>query len=705
MKPLILCSILCLYLLGCNDSQKMNYPNSKKIDHQDLYFDHNISDPFRWLEDLESQETQQWVDSQQTFTQNYLSKIKVKPKLYKLLKSISSYEKQYRPFKAGKYRYYFKNTGLQNHAVLYQEQVNGKANVFLDPNLFSKDGTASLTRFAFSEDGTKFAYLVSESGSDWNKLYIINVSDKKMIDQPISQVKFSGLSWYKNEGLYYSKYPDKNQASFSKKLDKHLVYYHKLGTSPQEDNVVFGEKDSYRYIYATVSDNQKYLIINAAHSTSGEEVYIKPLKSKREKFYKLVKGFSSDYQFIDATENNVFFLTNNQAPNYKLVKLSLENFGQPKWVDVIKEDAYPLKISKGANYFFAHYIKDVESLIKQFDYEGNWIRNVDLLEEGTVSGFSGKSSDPLLFYSVTNYYSPNQIVSYDPATGKSKLHWQPKLSFDSAKYESKKLFYRSADGTKIPLIITYKKGMNFDGNKPLLLYGYGGFNISLRPSFNTFAASWLKIGGIYAVANIRGGGEYGKTWHKAGTKQQKHNVFDDFIAAAEYLIEEGYTQSSKLAIQGGSNGGLLVATVMNRRPDLMRVVLPDVGVLDMLRYQYFSAGAGWAYDYGLSSDSEAMFKYLKSYSPYHNINPLAQYPSVLISTSDHDDRVVPSHSYKFAARLQQEAASTKNPLLIRIERNAGHGSGVPLSKRLEKSADILSFIWHEMDLESSLILE
>lgn len=680
-----------------NLNMTIQYPKTKKTNTVDTYFGTNVADPYRWLENDRSAETEAWVKAENKVTFNYLHKIPFRDVIKERLTKLWNYEKVGAPFKRGDYFYFYKNNGLQNQYVLYRQKDKSKPEVFLDPNKFSKDGTTSLGSVSFSKNGEKVAYAISEGGSDWRKVIVMDALSKKILEDTIKDVKFSGLSWYKNEGFYYSSYDKPKGSELSAKTDQHKLYYHKLGTKQKEDKVIFGLDKKRRYVGGYVTEDQKYLVISAATSTSGNELYVKDLSHHHNKLITVVDNFESDNGVVDSDGKYLFISTNLNAPNKKIIKVSFDKPTPEHWVDFIPETKNVLSINTGAGYFFAKYMKDAVSQVKQYNKNGKLVREIKLPGIGTASGFGGKKEDTDLYYSFTNYTTPSSIFKYDPKTGISIDYKKPKVDFNSDLYESKQVFYTSKDGTKIPMIITYKKGMKLNNKNPTILYGYGGFNISLTPSFSIANAVWLEMGGIYAVPNLRGGGEYGKAWHDAGTQMKKQNVFDDFIAAAEYLIANKYTSSDYLAIRGGSNGGLLVGATMTQRPKLMKVALPAVGVLDMLRYHTFTAGAGWAYDYGTAEQSKEMFEYLKGYSPVHNVKKGVQYPATLITTGDHDDRVVPAHSFKFAAELQ-EKQSGNNPILIRIETNAGHGAGTPVSKTIDQYADIFSFTLYNMGI-------
>lgn len=701
MKKLVSSIFIAAIIVSCNKTESVNnqealaYPETRKDTVVDTYFGEKINDFYRWLEDDRSDETAAWVKAQNEVTFAYLDKIPFRDQLNKQLTEKWNYEKIGAPFTEGDYTYYFKNDGLQNQSVLYRKDKSGKEEVFLDPNTFSKDGTTSLADISFTEDGSLVAYAISEGGSDWRKVIVLNTKDKSVVGDTLIDVKFSGLSWYKNEGFYYSSYDKPDGSELSAKTDEHKLYYHKLGTPQATDQVVFGDKTKRRYVGGYVTNDQKYLVITAANATSGNELYLKDLSQANAPVKTIVTGFDNDYSVIDSKDGKIYIVTNLNAPNQKLVAVDEASVANKNaWTDVIAETENVLDLSKAGGYFFAHYMKDAVSVVQQYDYNGTKVRDIELPGLGTAGGFGDKKDATELYYSFTNYITPGTIYKMDIASGASDVYQQPKVKFNPEDYESKQVFYTSKDGTKVPMMITYKKGTKLDGTNPTMLYAYGGFNVSLTPSFSIANAVWLENGGVYAVPNLRGGGEYGKKWHNAGTQMQKQNVFDDFIAAAEYLIENKYTSSEKLAIRGGSNGGLLVGATMTQRPDLMKVALPAVGVLDMLRYHTFTAGAGWAYDYGTAEDSKEMFNYLKGYSPVHNVKEGVSYPATMITTGDHDDRVVPAHSFKFAAELQAKNKGN-NPMLIRIDVNAGHGAGKSVQQTINENADIQAFtLWN-----------
>lgn len=671
------------------------YPTTKKVDTSTVYFGTTVNDPYRWLENDRSEETAVWVEAQNEVTFGYLQQIPFRDQLKSRMEKVWNYERISAPFIEGKYTYYYKNNGLQNQSVLYRKDANGKEEIFLDPNGFSKDGSTSLGEVSFSKDGSKVAYSISEGGSDWRKIILMDAETKKIMEDTLVDVKFSGISWKGNTGFYYSSYDKPVGSELSAKTDQHKLYFHKLGTPQKTDVVIFGQDIKRRYVGGSVSEDEKYLFISAANSTSGNELYVLELDKAGATIKTIVSNFDSDNYVLETVGSKLFIVTNFKAPNRKVVTVDVQNPSPTNWVDFIPETAQVLSPSKGSGYFFANYMKDAISVIFQYDYQGKKIREVQLPGIGSVGGIGGKKEEKVLYYSFTNYITPGTIYRFDPKTGKSVIYQKPKVDFNSDLYESKQVFYKSKDGTMIPMIITHKKGIPLNGKNPTILYGYGGFNVSLTPSFSIANAIWLEQGGIYAVANLRGGGEYGKKWHDAGTKMQKQNVFDDFIAAAEYLINQKLTSSEYLAIRGGSNGGLLVGAVMTQRPDLMKVALPAVGVLDMLRYHTFTAGAGWAYDYGTAEDNPEMFNYLLNYSPVHQVKKDVTYPATMITTGDHDDRVVPAHSFKFAAELQEKQTGN-NPVLIRIDINAGHGAGKSIAQTIQENTDIQSFVLYNM---------
>ena len=688
---------IALLLLGCSRKElELKYPETREGDQVDSYFGVEVRDPYRWLEDDMSEETSQWVENQNVKTFEYLNTIPFRETLKERIKELNNYEKISAPFKRGKYEYFYKNSGLQDHSILYRRLAGSTKNeeVFLDPNTFSDDGTVALRGIYFSEDYSKAAYLITEGGSDWRKGIIIDIKTKEIIEDTLKNIKFSGLSWKGNEGVFYSSYKVSNEESIlSSKTQLHTVYYHQLGEKQIKDTFIFGgNTHPNRYTFSFVTEDQNYLVISASTTTSGNKLFVKSLQEKNSELISIQNDYLSECSYVYNQGNQFYLSTNKDAPNFRLVSLDLSN--PKKWVDVIPEKSNVLNVSTGGGYFFCNYLVDAKSQVEQYDLMGNLIYKVPLPGVGSAGGFSAKSNETELYFSFSSYIYPRTIYKYNIQKGESVLYEKPKVDFNSEDFISKQIFFESKDGTTIPMFITHKKGIINEGDNPTILYGYGGFNISITPRFSSTNIAWLENGGIYAVPNIRGGGEYGESWHLAGTKLNKQNVFDDFISAAEYLIKNKYTSEQFLAIRGVSNGGLLVGATMMQRPDLVKVAIPAVGVLDMLRYHQFTAGAGWSYDYGTADESKEMFDYLKKYSPVHAMRDGIEYPSTLVTTSDHDDRVVPAHSYKFIAGLQK-VQKGQNPTLIRIQTKAGHGS-VTLDQRIELETDILAFIWNNM---------
>jgi prolyl oligopeptidase len=673
------------------------YPQTAKTDTVDNYFGTAVPDPYRWLENDTTQQTADWVKAQNEVTFGYLNNIPYRDAIKKRLEKIFNYERLSAPFQEGEFYYFYKNDGLQNQSVLYRKKgENGTPEVFIDPNKFRADGTISLAGLNFSKDGSLATYRISRGGADWTDAIVIKTADKSLVEDTLRNIKFSGIAWKGNEGFYYSTYDKPKGSQLSEKTQFHKLYYHKLGTKQSQDVLIFGgEKTPRRYIGAYLTEDEKYLVITASTSTTGNELYIQDLSNTKNPIVTIVNNFDNDHYVMANEGSKLYIHTNLNAPNNRIV---ITDFAKPtpeNWKDLIAETESVLNTSTGGGKIFANYLVDVKTVVKQFDMNGKLEREVQLPGIGTAGGFGGKLEDKHLYYSFTSFTFPSTIYKYEIASGKSDLYEKPKVDFDPEAYETKQVFYTSKDGTKVPMFIVHKKGIELNGKNPTMLYGYGGFSVSLQPSFSTSRIVWLENGGIYAQPNLRGGGEYGEKWHLAGTKMNKQNVFDDFIAAAEYLIKEKYTSSDYLAISGGSNGGLLVGATMTQRPDLMKVAFPAVGVMDMLRYHKFTAGAGWAYDYGTADDSKEMFEYLYKYSPVHALKPGTKYPATMVTTADHDDRVVPAHSFKFAATLQENHVG-ENPVLIRIETNAGHGAGTPVSKTIEQVADQYSFAWYNM---------
>ena len=691
-----------MVVIGCDTA--IDYPETNKIPHSDFYHGIEISDPYRWLEDDMSDETGEWVAAQNKVTSKFLKKIGFRKKLERRIKKLNDYEKVGAPFKEGDYEYFYKNSGLQNHSVVYRTRIGSSQNpeVFIDPNTFSEDGTVALRGLSFTKDGSLLAYMITEGGSDWRKIIVMNTDTKEIIGDTLKNVKFSGLSWKKNNGFFYSSYDnpaEENKSELSAKTQYHKLYYHKLNTLQSEDQLVYGgDKQPNRYVSGGVTEDQRYLIIYAGQNTSGRQLYIKDLEMLNSKPVKIQGDYFATANVLHNKKRKFYLYTNIDAPNGRIVSV---NLSKPNiWKDIVAETENVMFASSGGGDLFVRYLVDAKSQVMQYSLSGEIIREINLPSIGSAYGFNAKVDDKDLYYSFSSYTYPSTIFNYNIDSGESKLYRQPEIDFVPTDYITEQAFYKSKDGTTVPMFITSKKGVEKNGTNPTILYGYGGFNISLTPGFNPTNIAWLENGGIYVVANIRGGGEYGKKWHKAGTQMNKQNVFDDFIAAAEYLISEKYTSSDYLAIRGGSNGGLLVGAVMIQRPDLFKVAIPAVGVLDMLRYHEFTAGAGWSDDYGTAADSPEMFKYLLNYSPVHALKPETNYPATLVTTADHDDRVVPAHSFKFAARLQ-EFQEGESPVLIRIQTRGGHGS-VSMDQRMELYADVFSFIWYNMGVKPNI---
>ena len=674
------------------------YPQPRKVDTVTTYFGTKVADPYRWLENDQAADTKAWVQDENKVTQNYLTQIPFRETIRKRLETLWNYEKYGAPFKEGKYLYFSKNTGLQSQSVVYRQQGAGTPEIFLDPNTFSKDGTTSLAGLDFTKDGSLAAYQISEGGSDWRKVIVLNTATKAIIGDTLKDVKFSGLAWKGNDGFYYSSY-DKPKAGsqLAGKTQIHKLLYHKLGTPQSTDQLVFGgEKTPRRYLSGSLTEDQRFLVISARNTTTGNELYIKDLSKPSSAIVQVVDNEKQLVDIIDNVGSKLYIFTNLGAPNNKVVTVDAASPKPANWKTLIPETSNVLNVSAVGGKIFATYLKDATSLIEQYDMMGKKEHAIALPSVGSAGGFGGKKDEKETYYTFTSYIYPPTIFKYDIATGKSTVFKKAGVQFDPTKYESKQVFYNSKDGTRVPMIITYKKGLALNGKNPTLLYAYGGFNASSTPGFSTSNIVLLENGGVYAVANIRGGGEYGEKWHLAGTKLQKQNVFDDFIAAADYLKTNQYTDTDHLAISGASNGGLLVGATMTQRPDLCRVAFPAVGVMDMLRYNQFTAGAGWAYDYGTAQDSKEMFDYLYKYSPYHAIRP-ASYPATLVTTADHDDRVVPAHSFKFGQRLQ-ESQQGPAPVLIRIETKAGHGAGRSTAQVISEQTDKWAFMFQNMGL-------
>jgi prolyl oligopeptidase len=691
---LALAVLFCSYTHAQMTIKTLPYPKAKKVDVVDTYFGTQVPDPYRWLEYDHADDTKAWVQDENNVTFNYLNQIPYRAEIHKRLEFLWNYEKYSAPFKEGKYIYFYKNDGLQSQNVLYRQLGdNGTPGVFLDPNKFSADGTTSLQGIEFTKNGGLAAYQISEGGSDWRKVIVINTEDKSVVGDTLKDVKFSGLAWHGTDGFYYSSYDKPTEGSqLSGMTQFHKLYYHKLGTPQSTDKLIFGgDKTPRRYIGAYLTEDERFLVITAATSTTGNELYIQDLSKPGSQIINIVNNFDNQHSVLDNVGSKLYILTNIYSPNFKIVTVDAAEPGITHWKNLIPETKNVLSATTGGGKIFAEYLQDATSLIQQYNMDGKLERTIRLPSIGSASGFGTKKEEKVTYYTFTNYIYPPTIFKLDIETGNSVVYKKSGAKFDPEQYESKQVFYTSKDKTKIPMIITYKKGTVLDGQNPTLLYAYGGFGVSLTPAFSTSNIILLEHGGIYAVPNLRGGGEYGELWHRKGIKLKKQNVFDDFIAAAEYLIKNKYTSKDYLAVSGGSNGGLLIGAMLTQRPDLFKVAFPAVGVLDMLRYNKFTAGAGWSYDYGTAEDSEQMFKYLYNYSPYHALKP-GIYPATMVTTADHDDRVVPAHSFKFAARLQEYQQGTA-PTLIRIETNAGHGAGQSTAQLINGQVDKWAFMF------------
>jgi len=673
---------------------------AEKNEVTDTYFGTEVADPYRWLEDDTSPETEAWVEAENKVTSAYLSQIPFRDKLKDRLTELTNYEKIGIPYKKkGKY-YFFKNDGLQNQSVFYvKETLDGEAKVVLDPNKLSDDGTVALSSISFSRDGKYLAYNISRSGSDWNEIFVIDLATGKQLDDHIRWAKFSGAEW-KGDGFYYSAYdaPESGR-EYSNVNENHKIYYHKLGEQQASDKLAYQNvNEPKRFYYAGVSQDERILFIYESGAGSGNNLMMQSLTRENSPVIALTNDMEYTYSPIEVIGEKIYLITNYNAPKYRIMVADISSPALASWKELVPESESVLSGAQILNgKLILTYEKDASHHAYVYTLDGRREHEITLPTLGSVY-FSGEKDDNEIFYQFTSFTYPATIFRYDADRNESELYLAPKVAFDPSLYTTEQVFYTSKDGTKIPMFLTYKKGLVKDGSNPVLLYGYGGFNISLNPGFSTNRLVFLENGGIYAQANLRGGGEYGEEWHQEGTKMNKQNVFDDFIAAAEYLIQENYTNKSKLAINGGSNGGLLVGAVVNQRPDLFRAAVPAVGVMDMLRYHKFTIGWNWASDYGTSEDSKEMFEYLYAYSPLHNIkNDGTPYPAILITTADHDDRVVPAHSFKYAAMLQ--ASDTGDaPKLIRIETNAGHGAGKPISKVLDEYADTFAFIMYNLEM-------
>jgi prolyl oligopeptidase len=680
-------------------AMKMPYPQTKKVEQVDDYFGTKVADPYRWLEDDNSEETKAWVEAQNKVTFGYLEAIPFRPLIKARLTEIFNYPRYSSPFRAGEYYIFYKNDGLQNQSVCYiQKGLDGTPEVLFDPNALSPDGTVRQGIISVSTDDRLLALSRGEAGSDWSEILVMDLAAKQMLPDRIRWVKFSGAAWYK-DGFFYSGYDRPAPGDELKARNEYQkVFYHKLGDPQEKDTLVWEDREHpLRYVGAGTTEGEEWLILSLSEGTSGSEVWVKDLRKKNAPLTLLFKGFEFDASPLEVVNEKFLVHTNAGAPNFRVVAIDPKDPAPEKWETVIPEKPEVLSgAGTAGGYLFCSYLKDANTKVFQHRLDGTPVREIELPTLGTAGGFGGKRDEKVMFYTFTSFTYPSTIYKFDPATGASEVFRKPEVKFDPSAYETKQVFYQSKDGTKVPMFIVHKKGLKLDGRNPTFLYGYGGFNISLTPSFSVANIILLENGGVYALANLRGGGEYGEAWHKAGMLDKKQNVFDDFIAAAEYLIKERYTSTPRLAIAGGSNGGLLVGAAMTQRPDLFGVAFPAVGVMDMLRFHKFTVGWGWVVEYG-SSDKEEQFRYLHAYSPLHNIKPGVCYPATMVTTADHDDRVVPAHSFKFAATLQECQACDK-PVLIRIETRSGHGSS-NLSKAIEDLTDQWSFMFHNMGVK------
>jgi len=698
-------------MVSCNSGSKdadypaipVQYPETRMENQSDDYFGTDIADPYRWLELDTAPEVIEWVKKQNEVTFSYLDKIPFRKNIRARLEELWNYPKYSAPFKKGDYYFFYKNDGLQNQAVLfYQKGLEGTPEVFLDPNKLSEDGTAALASISFSKDNQLAAYAIARAGSDWNEIHVMEVATLAERKDHIRWVKFSGAAW-KGNGFYYSRYDEPGKGTeFSNQNSNQKVYYHTIGEPQEKDVLIFSDpKNPLRYYGPQVTEDERYLIINAAEGTRGDQILVQDLTKAGSKLEVLIPGFKNNHSIVDNEGDKLLVRTDLNSPKYRLVSIDPAAPQAENWKEIIPQKEELLQyVNTAGNKLLAGYLKDASDRIIQFDRAGKLEREIQLPGLGTVGGFGGEKGDTELFYSFTSFIVPPTIYQYELESGESKEFRKTELQFDPSVYETTQVFYPSKDGTKIPMFLIYKKGLAKEGNNPVYLYGYGGFNISLTPSFSPSRIVFLEQGGVIAIANLRGGGEYGEDWHQAGMLEKKQNVFDDFIGAAEYLIQEKYTQPKKIAIAGGSNGGLLVGACMTQRPELFAVALPAVGVLDMLRFHKFTVGWGWVVEYGSSEDS-TQFNTLLKYSPLHNLKAGVKYPSTMITTADHDDRVVPAHSFKFAAALQKSHKGN-NPVLIRIDVNAGHGAGKPTSKILDEHADIWSFVLYNTQTPVSL---
>jgi len=697
MKKILFIFLAFIMITACNQ-QKFEYPETRKSDVVDDYFGTSVADPYRWLEDDHSKETMEWVKAQNELTNSYLAKIPYRDQIRDRLKELLNYPRMGVPYKEGDYYMYSFNNGLQDQNVIYlKDNLEDEGRVLIDPNKFSDDGTVALTGIEISDDSKYVAYTITRGGSDWNEAYVMDIESGEKLDDHLEWLKFSGIAW-KKDGFFYNRFDAPAKDDKLKGVNTgSRICFHKTGTSQSEDIVVYQDPSNPGYsFHASLSDDNRFLVITCFESTTGNAIYIKDLHRKDNKIYRMVENFDNDYVFIGSVGDKLYFFTNYNAPLYKVIEVDINNIETDNWTDVIPEEKMVMRECQFAgDKLIASYLRDAKSALQVYSLDGQMVHEVDLPGIGTVGAISSNQKSEEVFYSFSSFNVPKEIYAYDINANESSNYYKPESKFDTDAYVTKQVFYKSKDGTKIPMFIVHKKGLKMDGKRPTLLYGYGGFNVTYTPEFSLRNTTWLENDGIYVLANIRGGGEYGEEWHQAGTIFNKQNVFDDFIAAAEYLIDNNFTSPKRLAILGGSNGGLLVGAVVNQRPDLFAVAIPAVGVMDMLRYHKFTIGYYWVTDYGSSDDPE-QFEYIYKYSPMHNIKEGVDYPAILVTTADHDDRVVPAHSFKYIATLQ-EKSNGKNPALIRIETKAGHGGGKPISLILDEYADMWAFAFYNMD--------
>jgi prolyl oligopeptidase len=691
-------------MISCQNERPLKYPQTAMLDVVDEYFGVLVPDPFQWLEDDNSPETKAWVEEQNKVTFDYLGRIPFRERLRERLTELWDFERYTTPFWQGSYYFYFKNDGMQNHSVLYvREGIDGESRMLIDPNQMCQEGTISLSGLGISADGKYLSYGISKGGSDWREFFVKEVATGKDLEDHLKWIKFSGMAW-QGDGFYYSRYdqPAPGQ-ELSAANEYHKVFYHRLGTSQDKDILIYQDKNhSRRNFSAWTSQDERFLVIYESQGSSGNALQVKDLSKPKSGFVRIIEGFDYNHTIIDNNGSKLLMLTNYMAPRYRLVEVDPAKPTESNWREVIPESE---NVLRGVNFIggriIANYLQDASSKAFIYSLDGEKLDEVKLPGLGSLGGFSGKKDQDKAFFSFTSFVYPSTIFQFDVKANEYQVYFAPDIpGFNPEEFETKQVFYQSKDGTQVPMFITHKKGIKLNGKNPTTLYGYGGFNVSRTPSFSVSNLPWYENGGIYVVANIRGGGEYGREWHRAGTQLNKQNTFDDFIAAAEYLIEHKYTSAEKLAIRGGSNGGLLVGAVINQRPDLFRVAVPAVGVMDMLKYHKFTIGWAWVPDYG-SSDDSLHFHNLYAYSPLHNIRQGVNYPATLVTTADHDDRVVPAHSFKYIAQLQKMHAGP-NPVIIRIETQAGHGAGKPTSKIIEEVADMLAFTWYNMGVRPKL---